>query len=392
MYIKKMSPGLLIGFFLFARMLTVITLPLEGLHGYGDFIHFFQLASLPGWPFFNYWAEFPPIFPFLSSVLFRLASGQEHTYDYLLVIILTLADAGSLYFFYRIAGRVQDEITGFRRVFIYLLLLSVLAYGWWYYDPIAVFIMLCGMSLILEGKDKLAGAALGIGLLVKLFPVLALAGLWRTRSWRKILITIAIPCIIGLIIYGFLWIRSPNFTLASIQSQWSKGSWETVWALVDGNYKTGNFGPEIERLNAAMATVARGNPAIIPTWIPFVIFGAIGIVCLSKISPKTDLQKISIIGLAWSLFLLASPGWSPQWILYLVPLVLLAFPERLAYILGALIVLINLLEWPILLSRGLFWGLNLTIPLRTFVFILMAVEFYQQAVGEPIKNANPLYP
>jgi hypothetical protein len=388
MSIKKLSPGLLIGSFLFARMLTVVTLPIDGLRGYGDFTHFFQLASLPGWPFLNYWVEFPPIFPFLSAILYRLASGQEHVYDYLLIILLTLADAGSLYFFYRIADRIQDEITGFRRVFIYLLLLSVLAYGWWYFDPIAVFTLLCGMSLILDSRDKLAGAALGIGLLVKLFPILALVGLWKSRSWRKILLIIAIPFSIGLIIYGVLWVKSANFTAASLQSQWSKGSWETVWALIDGNYRTGNFGPELERLNAGMATATRENLAVIPGWIPFLLFGAIGVACLLKINPKNDLQKISIIGFAWSLFLLASPGWSPQWILYIIPLILLTFPERLAYILGALIVLINLLEWPILLSRGLFWGLNLTVPLRTVVFILMAVEFYQSAIGKSLKAAD----
>lgn len=392
MPIKKLSPGLLIGLFLFARMLTVVTLPIEGLRGYGDLTHFFQLASLPGWPFFNYWVEFPPIFPFLSALLFRIASGQEHVYDYLLIILFTLADAGNLYFFYRIVDRVQGEITGFRRIFIYLLLLSVLAYCWWYYDPIAVFTLLCGIFLILEGKDKLTGIALGIGLLVKLFPVLALVGLWKSRSWRKILITLATLCFIGFLVYGILWAKSPTYTVASLQSQWSKGSWETVWALIDGNYRTGNFGPELDRLNAGMAVVNRGNPAVIPTWIPFVIFGAVGVGCLLKVNPKTDLQRISIIGLTWSLFLLASPGWSPQWILYLIPLILMAFPERLAYILGALIVLINLLEWPILLSRGFFWGLNFTIPLRTLIFILMAVEFYQQAVGKSLEKTSRLYP
>ncbi|MDR3574767.1 MAG: glycosyltransferase 87 family protein [Anaerolineaceae bacterium] len=386
MSIKKLSPSLLIGAFLFARMLTVITLPIEGLRGYGDFTHFFQLASLPGWPFFNYWVEFPPIFPFISAILYRLAAGQEHVYDYLLVILLSLADAGSLYFFYRIAIRIQDEISGFRRVFIYLLMLSVFAYGWWYYDPIAVVTLLCGVWLILERKDILAGTAVGMGLLVKLFPVLALVGLWKTRSWQKILLIIAISCSIGIIVYGILWINSPKFTVASLQSQWSKGSWETIWALLDGNYRTGNFGPEIERLNAGMATVSRGNAAVIPGWIPFVLFGAIGIACLVRINPKTDLQTISMIGLAWSLFLLASPGWSPQWILYLIPLILLIFPERLAYILGAVIILINLLEWPVLLSRGMFWGLNLTIPIRTIIFILMAVEFFQSAVGKTLEK------
>jgi len=388
MSIKKLSPGLLIGSFLFARMISVVTLPIEGLRGYGDFTHFFQLASLPGWPFINYWVEFPPVFPFLSSMLYRLAGGQEHVYDYLLIIILTIADAGSLYFFYRIVDRVIDEVSGLRRVSIYLLLLSVLAYGWWYFDPIAVLTLLGGIYLILEGKDQLAGVALGIGFLVKLFPVLALVGLWKTRSWRKILSTVAVSISIGVIAYGILWIKSPNFTVASLQSQWNKGSWETIWALIDGNYRTGNFGPEVERLNVEMASAAGGNSAVIPSWIPLVILGVIGLICLAKIKPKTDLQIISMIGLTWCLFLLASPGWSPQWILYLIPLILLSYPERLAYIMSALIVLINLLEWPILLSRGLFWGLNFTIPLRTVVFVLMAVIFFQLAIGKTLQRAN----
>lgn len=101
----KQLPWILVPLLVLGRLLIYLAMPLDGLHGYGDFLHFYQLASLPGWPYFNYWSEFPPVFPFLSAVLFRLSGGQEHVYDYLLIFILLLADAGSLYFFIKINDR-----------------------------------------------------------------------------------------------------------------------------------------------------------------------------------------------------------------------------------------------------------------------------------------------
>ena len=42
----------MVGLFLAARAFLLISLPLEGLRGYGDFQHFFNLAKL-GWPFLD---------------------------------------------------------------------------------------------------------------------------------------------------------------------------------------------------------------------------------------------------------------------------------------------------------------------------------------------------
>ncbi len=42
-----------------SRMMRMLTLPPEGLRGYGDLIHFYRLAGM-GVPFFNYRIEFPP--------------------------------------------------------------------------------------------------------------------------------------------------------------------------------------------------------------------------------------------------------------------------------------------------------------------------------------------
>jgi len=78
-----------------------------------------------------------------------------------------------------------------------------------------------------------------------------------------------------------------------------------------------------------------------------------------------------------------------------VPLILLVLPLRQAALLGAVLVMLNLLEWPVLLSRGLFWGLWVTILLRALILVVMALSFYQVMTGASIhpdsqKDQKPL--
>jgi hypothetical protein len=379
-------PWILVPLLILGRLLLYLTMPLDGLHGYGDFLHFFQLASLPGWPYFNYWSEFPPVFPFLSSVLFRLAGAQEHVYDYLLIFVLLLADAGSLYLFIKISQRLYGgDNRSLVRSLAYFILLISLAYSWWYFDPLAVFAMLLGIFLLLENKRFLSGLAFGLGFLLKFFPALGLIVAWRALSWKKALWITGLALGEGLLVYSGLWLASPRFTLASLQSQGSKGSWETVWALVDGNFITGLFGPEVERLDPSMAGVSRGNPPRVPAWITLIVFGGIGLWGFLKARQDDDRQKMALLGWCWSLFLLWSPGWSPQWVLYLLPLILLVLPERRVFLVALVLVLNNLIEWPLLLSRGLFWTLYLTIPMRTLLLALLAFLFYTEMTGKSVQ-------
>jgi hypothetical protein len=390
----KQFPWVLVPLLILGRLLTYLSMTLDGLRGYGDFSHFFQLAALPGWPYFNYWSEFPPIFPFLSAALYRLAGGQEHIYDYLLIFILLAADAGSLYLFIRLSRRLYDLENAPllpMRSLAYFVILLTLAYSWWYFDPLAVFTMLLGVSLLLENRRLLSGLAFGLGLLVKFFPALGLIIAWRCLPWKKALWITALAVGAGILVYGGLWLASPHFTLASLQSQGSKGSWETVWALLDGNLATGLFGPEIERLNPALAGVGRGNPPRIPAWITLILLGAIGLWGFFKARRDNDLQQLALLGWCWSLFLLWSPGWSPQWLLYLLPLILLVLPEKRVFLVALLLVLVNLAEWPLLLSRGLFWSLYLTVPVRTLLLILVAALFYVEMTekGQGLAQLDP---
>ena len=126
-----------VGLLLLARLAGLLASPIEGYRGFGDFANFFQIVRLPGWPYLNFWVEFPPVWPFLSAALFRLAGGRETTYDYLLALILICADAGNLLLFIRLSRRIFG-IESERRVWIYLVVLVSVVYTWWYFDPLAV--------------------------------------------------------------------------------------------------------------------------------------------------------------------------------------------------------------------------------------------------------------
>ncbi len=152
-----------------ARLMMLMTQSESGLWGLGDSYHFFELAALPGWPYFDHWVEFPPVFPFLSELIFRVANGQQHVFSTLLVVLFSVADVGNLWLFMRIRKRIDPQ-PQFWRTWTYFAYLVMLVYGWWYFDPLAVFCMLLGVDLLLEGRDIFAGVALGAGVLVKLFP------------------------------------------------------------------------------------------------------------------------------------------------------------------------------------------------------------------------------
>ncbi|MDD5468928.1 MAG: hypothetical protein PHS96_14085 [Anaerolineales bacterium] len=382
------NPSRLPLLFFLARLIMLVSLPLDGLRGYGDLTHFYRLARL-GWPFLDFWVEFPPVFPFLSKLLALIAGGREHVYDYLLILLLTLVQTGELAVFLKINARLHPGESSGWRVWVFFTLLLVLPYGWWYFDPLASLCLMLGIWYFLERKDALGSLAIAAGGLLKLFPVVVLPAVWKSRSPKQSVILGAVILVAFLVAYGGLWLLSPELTGASLRSQVSKGSWETVWALLDGNLSTGNFGPLSERSDPASAQIARGRPAVIPAWLSLVVFLALGFWTWRRARLESDLAMLRFVGFTLCLLFLWSPGWSPQWLLFLLPLVLLALPEGEGALSALVFVLVNIVEWPVLLSRGYNWGLWFTIPLRTFLLILIAYQFLRHNPNERITINQP---
>ena len=117
---------------------------------------------------------------------------------------------------------------------------------------------------------------------------------------------------------------------------------------------------------------------MVPTWIPALI--ALGIGAWAVFRAQDDPRaQFALVGLLLSLVFLASPGWSPQRLAYLIPIVLLSLVMRRAALFSFSLALVTLLEWPILLSRGRFELLALPVLLRTLLMILLAFELWRVA-------------
>jgi len=361
-------------YFVIARLILFLSLPVTGLRAYGDLWNFFGIAGL-GRPFVNHWVEFPPIFPLINRGLYLLVGGRQHVYDYGFALLMTLVQGFNLYLFSRIAAERFPKNQTRKRVEIYIALMLGIFYGWTYFDPLAVMALLSSVFLIAKKRDDLAGVMM-----------YSCSSLFIKQALKVTLLALAIV----LLVWGGLFLTSPEMTKASLLSQVNKGSWESVWALLDGNIRTGNFGADIDRTDPKTAYLSPGNPPLISPWLTLLVLGGFGGWVFLKTDRDQGDQALPFIGLTMVIYFLWSPGYSPQWILYLLPFVFLTLSYRRSILIGLTLVLVHLLEWPLLLSRGLFHGLYLTVMLRTFLFVLLGGVFYQHLKkSRPIRGEIP---
>jgi hypothetical protein len=379
-----------VGLLVFGRIMLLLSLPLEGIQGFGDFVHFYNVANLPGIPFISYWSEYPPIISYLSYFINILAQHQEHVFFYLFALILVLVDTLNLFFFMKILQNLHPDTTDHDwRVWVYLVILIALPYCWWYLDPLVELTMIISIWAILEGKASKAGIFIALGVLTKFFPIVLLPAVWKYFDRKKAIICTGIAVgISGFIILAFVFL-SPDYTFASLQAQFRKGSSETIWALMDGNLVTGNFGNLSERRNPAAATRLMHNPSVISPAVTLVVFLGFGLWQFLRIKRLNKPQMLAFMGFTWSLLLMWSSTWSPQWLLYLIPLLLLTLPQEVGILMLVTMVFTNLLEWPVLLGRGYYQGLWVTIIFRTLTFILVGILWYEDLTKNTATNTGP---
>lgn len=363
------------------RMIMLLVIPLESVIGFGDLRNFFRLAQIPGWPYFQYWSEYPPIFPFFSRLLFLVSGDRESLFIILLFVLLSLADCLNLFMFSRINEKIWPDINVRVRLGVYLIFLLVLPYSWWYFESLVVLTMLSGLWFMLEDKPIKTGLMIGFGILIKTFPVLLLPLTLKKLGWKRGMMAAGIALGMVGLIYALLWMASPEFTRASLQSQGVKGSWETVWAILDGNTQTGIIGPLVERLDPAKAAETTRNPALISPLITLALFGGLGLFALIKSRLSQGYQQAAFLLLTLGIFFLWSPGWSVQWVLYLIPFILLVFSLRQGILLSGMLTIANLLEWPIIYQINPDY-VFLTVTLRTILILLTTWMAFQLVSGE----------
>ncbi|MEA3375489.1 MAG: glycosyltransferase family 87 protein [Chloroflexota bacterium] len=371
--------------FLAFRLMTLVTFLPEDLTRFGDYPYYYQLAKFSDGghvPFIHYWSEHLPLFPFVSIGVYQLSrvvsGGGYHAYVYLFGALMVAFDTGSLYLFLRLARRLWSRERALQLGWTYSLLFAPFIFCWWTFEAMTAFFMLLALHLLVERQERLSAVAVGLGALTKLVPVLIIPAVVRTRPRRRWLwYVLVVGLVVVPVIGGLLWAGGP-YAAASFRSLFSRRSYQTVWALVDGNLRTGLLGPPIDRFDLTEAAAPTGNPAVVPGWLRTGVFGLLGLLIFWRADlENSPRQLVAFVCLTVVLFFLWSKGWSPQWQVFLFPLVLLALPYRRAVLCILTLSLVSLAEWPVLLSRGMNEWLYITVPLRSGLLVLLALDLWK---------------
>lgn len=372
--------------FVSARLMMLMTWPVENLSLYGDYVHSFGLGALSrtgSLPYVQYWSEYPPLFPFLNLVLYRLSGEVFKNYALLLSLTLLVFETCSLYVLYRLAGDVWGKDRAAQIGWIYAALFVPALIWLGTFEAITALFVLAALWALRRGWPGWAGVFIGLGAITKLWPLVFVLVVWRERGWRSALTSGLIVLLVCVAVIGPLLAISPDFTLASLQAQLSKSSWQTVWALLDGNLtNTGNFGPLDERFDPARATATLHNSSRLPIWLTFVPFAALGLFLIRQPRRQDERDMPIFAALIVTLLLLWSKGWSPQWQMVYIPLVLLSLAPARGVLFVVALGFVNILEWPVILSRGFTQLLPLTIGGRTLIFALLGWELYRELTAD----------
>jgi hypothetical protein len=377
-----------VALFVALRLMMLATFPADNLTLFGDYVYYYELAAYSdqGYlPFIHYWSEYPPVFPFLSVSIYQLAhlfGGGYHVYVQLMGLLMLGVNTGNLVLFLRLARQLHGDEAAERLGWVYSVLFVPLIYTWWNFDALTVFSLLLTLELLLGGHERWSAVAMGVGALIKLVPLLVFPAVVRTRPWRRWLAYgLVVAAVIGAVVVPLLLAGGP-VAVASFRSPTSWSSWQTVWALLDGNLRTGLLVAPSDHFDPAVATTPVGNPARVPGWVKLVVFGLVyaGIFWRARLrgSPR---RLVAFVCVTFVVFFLWSKGWSPQWQTLLFPLLLLVLPLRRSMLFVLVLSFVNLAEWPVLLSRGLDQWLYLTVVLRTGLFVLLLVELWRRVKG-----------
>ncbi len=375
--------------FVIIRLVIIFMFTPEGWFNlYTDAFSYYHAAqqSEQGYlPDINMWYEYPPlsaywvqgIYAFTRQIL-PLGDFESFTFDFfarLLRLSLLIPECGILILLHRIAHKVYGMVQANWMAWVYSSLSAPLFYMIFSHQNIAVFFTLLSLYLYLNHRRLGSAAALALGILAKLTPAFLLGPLVRDMwpAWKKGVVFIGATAAGVAIGYApFIIMGGGRWVWASFTALARGHSYDTPWAILDGNWGPGGYGPPETRLDLAQAELARGNLSVLPAWLPLLLFGLLYAYLFFRPYRPTPENLLRFSALTLTIFHLWSKGWSPQWIVSVIPLVLLSLPGREGLRFVIALTVATLLEWPLGDAFQSHFLLGLAIMARTIIWGVLA--------------------
>ncbi len=186
---------------------------------------------------------------------------------------------------------------------------------------------------------------------------------------------LAIFLVTVIVIATPFYLMNPDLILGSQQITGARQPWETIWALIDGNYDYGVIPLDMRNL-AWRPTDA--PPTRIPWLLVTVIFGLIYALFYTRpLAWHTPRNVLAFVGLTLCLFMLWSKGYSPQWLGWPLFFIALLLPNLRGIIYATILSLANIIEanFFFIMFPQEHWLLATTVLIRTFLLVVLAAEF-----------------
>ena len=346
--------------------------------------NFVQLSDRGFYPVIHYWMEYPPLFPWLAVLLYRLSlflpSWRDPNLWFNLFLggTLLIFEIGNFVLVYAIALKLRGREVAVRCAWLYAGLFFPLVTLLFWFESFPLFFLLLGVYMILAKRPLWGGMAAGIGFMVKLVP--AFVGPVALRAFPKMSqkVTYVLAAALAAVLIGLPFLlTNMTFFLTPFLYQGSVAPWETVWALLDGYYAGGETTPLEIRFDPTDIVVSFHESSF-PYVLVALAFVAIFLFLYTRrIDWQDNLKAVAFCGLSINLFLIFSKGYSPQWIVNLLPFIILLMPNLRGVTYSLLLMSVNVLEFPIalVLIPGHPWLFSLAVLYRTLLQVLLAAEF-----------------
>lgn len=391
-------------FVLMRISILFLYVPRGPLNVYSDFFYYYNTARLSEqgyYPFVNMWYEYPPLLAYLPQgvyALTRLAmppggvdSFTYVVFSWLMGLALLPFEGGTVLLLHRTAEQVWGTAQANWAAWVYSSLSLPLYYWSFSHQALVSCLVLLAVYRFLRGHYGRSALAVGLGIATKLIPVFLLAPaakfLWPRRGHiiRYVgvaALPLAASCIPFIALGGGQWLAASFVALSRI------ASWNTIWALLDGNWRGGYYGPLEARLDLSLAHVTYGNPPVVPLWLVFAGFGLWYAWLFFRLAGRDERHFVWFTTLTALVFHLWSKGWSPQWAVTLMPLFLLSFPGRAGLVLCLVLTGIVWVEWPLASAFESNTLLAVSVLARTGLFVGAAWALGKRLYGAARRSGS----
>ncbi|MFC2046376.1 glycosyltransferase 87 family protein [Chloroflexota bacterium] len=395
-------------------MLLVFFAPGGYFSDYSDYWYYEDMAARMDsgyYPYVHYWVEYPPLFPWLPVGAYWLSrllppAPQPQLWFYVTFgALMALFAVGNLVLVYLLGLRLYDRARALRCSWFYALLFGAIFVHAGWFDGSALFFLLLSLYLLVKNRAGLSGLAAGLGMMIKVLP-LVLVPVGLKILPRRIRYVASLGLVIAMANLPFL-ILNPSMFIASWRGLLSQPSWETIWALLDGYYSyglvTGN------RFDPAQAGGGQ-RPEFVPWLAVLVIFGLVYLLiyllpwqqrpenrarvrgsgwfsrlldqfrhpALVEGSHEVHwLGVVAFVGLSLNLFMIFSRGYSPQFLLWYLPFLVLALPNGWGLAYATLLTVNGVLERILyfFVLPDATWLIAGTVLFRTGLMLMLVPEY-----------------